>query len=65
MARLADAVETLSAVARRAPILTNDAGRPAETEWYQLLDLAHDHLDRRVATPQPYCGDAPTSTFRL
>jgi DNA repair exonuclease SbcCD ATPase subunit len=45
-ARLAHAVDTLTAVAKTAPSLVRHAGEVDQTQWYRLLDLAPDDLNR-------------------
>ena len=52
-ARLALAVETLSDVARHAPNFARQAGDVDRSRWYELLELAPDHLDRRLAHDRP------------
>jgi hypothetical protein len=45
-ARLNYAVEVLAEVAEHAPFFSRHPGEPDRTQWYQLLELAPDHLDR-------------------
>ena len=45
-ARLSHAVQVLSEVAEHAPFFARHSGEPDRTQWYQLLELASDHLDR-------------------
>jgi hypothetical protein len=45
-ARLSHAVQVLSEVAGHAPFFARHPGEPDRTQWYQLLELAPDHLDR-------------------
>jgi conjugative relaxase-like TrwC/TraI family protein len=42
-ARLAHAVDTLTAVAKTAPAFARHPGEVEQTQWYELLDLAPDH----------------------
>jgi conjugative relaxase-like TrwC/TraI family protein len=45
-ARLSHAVQVLSEVAEHAPFFVRHPGEPDRTQWYKLLDLASDHLER-------------------
>jgi hypothetical protein len=48
-ARLVHAVATLDEVAQRAPNFARRPGEIERTQWYQLLDVAPDHLSRAPA----------------
>jgi hypothetical protein len=50
---LADAVETLSAVARQAPPIALGRGEVSQGEWYALLELAPSDLTYRLTPPRP------------
>ena len=57
-ARLAHAVDTLTAVARSTPSVAGSPGGVDQTQWYQLLALApplHD-LDREGPAPEIELG---------
>jgi hypothetical protein len=52
-ARLARAVDTLTAVARSAPAFADRAGEVDQTHWYQLLDLAPPTHELERGRPIP------------
>lgn len=56
-ARLAHAVDVLTAVARSAPSFARHAGEVEQTQWYQLLDLAPRHqLEQERSAPELQLG---------
>jgi conjugative relaxase-like TrwC/TraI family protein len=58
-ARLAHAVDTLTAVAKSAPSFARRIGEVEKTQWFQLLELAPDHLSQEPArrpTPEIELG---------
>jgi hypothetical protein len=57
MARLAHAVDTLTAAARTAPAFARHPGEVDQTQWYQLLDLApRHHLEQERSAPEFQLG---------
>jgi hypothetical protein len=57
MARLAHAVDTLTAAARTAPAFARHPGEVDQTQWYQLLDLAPRHdLEQERSAPEFQLG---------